>query len=612
MTLRIEDYALIGNCETCALVGVNGSIDWLGLPRFDSAACFAALLGTPENGSWQIAPADPGGTSTRHYRGDTMILETTFATPTGAVAVIDFMTRRDGATDLVRLVRGLQGSVAMRSDLAARFDYGSVMPWVSRRPDGLMQLVAGPDRLVLDTDVAMRGKDMRTVGDFEIEAGQLARFVLTWSPSFRPLPARLDPDAALAGVESFWQGWASGFKGGGEWDGAVRRSLLTLKALAHFETGGIVAAATTSLPEQIGGPRNWDYRYCWLRDATLTLYALMQSGFLQEAAAWRDWLLRAVAGSPENLQIMYGVAGERRLTEYEVPWLEGYEASTPVRVGNAAHGQRQLDVYGEVLDALYTGRCLGLEADASSWSLECKLVEHLETIWDHPDDGIWEVRGDRKNFTHSKVMAWVAFDRAIRSAQRFGLDGPLDHWSQIRDRIHRQVCKEGFDAELNAFVQSYGSSQLDASVLMIPIVGFLPASDPRVAGTIAAIERTLLRDGFVLRYDTGSGADGLPPGEGAFSRLQLLAGRRLRFAGQDGRRPEAVRAAAGLTQRSRPARRRVRPWPRAPGRQFPASVLASLFDRHGAQPDRCLRPRTSACRGRRSSEHPTLGVASHA
>lgn len=516
MTLRIEDYALIGNCETCALVGANGSVDWLGLPRFDSPACFAALLGTPENGRWQIAPAELGSQSTRQYRGDTLILETTFSTPTGAVVVIDFMTRRDAATDLVRMVKGLHGSVAMRSELVARFDYGLVVPWVSRRTDGLMQLVAGPERLLMDTDVEVHGEDMRTVGEFEIHAGQCASFVLTWSPSFQPVPPRLDPAAALAEAEAFWRGWASGFNGGGEWDGAVLRSLLTLKALAHFQTGGIIAAATTSLPEQIGGARNWDYRYCWLRDATLTLYALMQSGFLQEAVAWRDWLLRAVAGSPENLQIMYGVAGERRLTEYEVPWLAGYEASAPVRVGNAAHGQRQLDVYGELLDALYTGRRLGLEADASSWSLECKLVEHLETIWDQPDDGIWEVRGERKNFTHSKVMAWVAFDRAIRSAQEFDLDGPLEHWSQIRDRIHSQVCTEGFDPALNAFVQSYGSSQLDASVLMIPIVGFLPASDPRVAGTIAAIERTLLRDGFVLRYDTGSGADGLPPGEGAF------------------------------------------------------------------------------------------------
>jgi GH15 family glucan-1,4-alpha-glucosidase len=516
MTLRIEDYALIGNCETCALVGRDGSIDWLGLPRYDSPACFAALLGTPENGRWQIGPTDPGATSTRQYRGDTLILETTFSTTTGVAVVIDFLTRRNGATDLVRLVNGLHGTVAMRSDLIVRFDYGAVVPWVSRRPNGFLQLVAGPDRLVMDASVEVHGEDMHTVAAFDIAAGQAITFVLTWSPSFQPLPVRLDPVAALANVEAFWRDWATSFKAGGEWNGAVLRSLLTLKALAHFQTGGIIAAATTSLPEQIGGSRNWDYRYCWLRDATLTLYALMQSGFLQEASAWRDWLVRAVAGSPENLQIMYGVAGERRLTEYDVPWLPGYENSAPVRIGNAAHGQRQLDVYGEVLDALYTGRCLGLEADASSWSLECKLVEHLETIWDQPDDGIWEVRGDRKHFTHSKVMAWVAFDRVIRSAQEFGLAGPVEHWVEIRDCIHQQVCKQGFDPRLNAFVQSYGSTELDASVLMIPIVGFLPASDARVAGTIAAVGESLLKDGFVLRYNTGSGTDGLPPGEGAF------------------------------------------------------------------------------------------------
>ena len=516
MAPLIEDYALIGNCETAALVSRRGSMDWLGLPRFDSPACFAALLGSPGNGRWLVAPADGSARSSRQYRGDTMILETTFETGTGAVRIVDFMARRDGASDVVRLVQGVWGSVTMHTELIVRFDYGSVVPWVSRRSGQPLELIAGPDRLVLDTKVPLRGEDMRTVGRFEVSEGEEVSFVLTWTPSFRPRLAALDPHAALRETVEFWRGWRARFQPQGEWDGVVLRSLLTLKALAHFETGGIVAAPTTSLPEQIGGPRNWDYRYCWLRDATLTLYALMQSGFLEEAAAWRTWLLRAVAGSPDKLQIMYGIAGERRLTEYEVPWLAGYEGTAPVRVGNAAHGQRQLDVYGEVLDALYAGRRLGLAADATGWRLECQLVAHLETIWDQPDDGIWEVRGPRRHFTHSKVMAWVALDRIIRSAQEFGLDGPVAHWIEVRDRIHDDVCRHGFDAKLKSFVQSYGSGQLDASLLMIATVGVLPASDPRVAGTVAAIERTLLRDGFVLRYDTGAGTDGLPPGEGAF------------------------------------------------------------------------------------------------
>ena len=512
----IEDYALIGNCETAALVGRDGSIDWLGLPRFDSAACFASLLGSLENGRWLIAPVDPAARSTRRYRGDTLILETTFETAAGTACVTDFMTRREGAASVVRLVRGISGSVAMHTELVARFDYGSVVPWVTRQPGQRLELVAGPDRLVIDTEVPLRGESLRTVGEFKVGAGEEVSFALTWTPSFRPSPAMLDAGAALRETEAFWRDWSARFQPGGEWDGAVLRSLLTLKAMAHFETGGIVAAVTTSLPEQIGGPRNWDYRFCWLRDAALTLYALMQSGFLEEAAAWRGWLLRAVAGSPNDLQIMYGIAGERRLAEYEVPWLAGYEGSAPVRVGNAAHGQLQLDVYGEVIEALYVGRRLGLAADASSWSLECALVAHLETIWDQPDEGIWEVRGPRQHFTHSKVMAWVAFDRAIRSAQEFGLDGPVARWVEVRDRIRDDVCQHGFNAGLNSFVQAYGSEQVDASLLMIATVGFLPASDPRVAGTVAAVERTLLRDGFVLRYDTGAGADGLPPGEGAF------------------------------------------------------------------------------------------------
>ena len=516
MAGRIEDYAVIGNCETIALVGLDGSIDWLGVPRFDSAAVFAALLGSPDNGRWLIAPADAEARVRRHYRGNTLVLETTFETATGAVSIIDFMARPDGITHIVRIVRGLDGSVPMRMDLIARFDYGSVVPWVSRQPDGRLQMIAGPDRLLLDTAADLRGENMRTVAEFDVAAGQDVAFTLTWNPSFHACPPRTSPQALLPQEEAGWTNWSSAYKPVGEWDDIVLRSLITLKALAHFETGGIVAAGTTSLPEKIGGPRNWDYRYCWLRDATLTLYALIESGFLQEAGSFSDWLMRAVAGSPGELQIMYGIAGERRLTEYEVPWLSGYEGSRPVLIGNAAHGQLQLDVYGEVLEASFVARQAGLSGDGSGWALQCALIAHLEEIWHQPDNGIWEVRGGRRHFTHSKVMAWVAFDRAIRSAEDFGLDGPVERWKDVRERIHADVCANGFDPQQNCFVQFYGSKELDASLLMIPLVGFLPPDDPRITGTVGAIERHLLRDGFVLRYDTGSGADGLPPGEGAF------------------------------------------------------------------------------------------------
>jgi GH15 family glucan-1,4-alpha-glucosidase len=533
MPSRIEDYAVIGNCETTALVGRDGSIDWLGMPRFDSGACFAALLGETRHGRWLIAPAAADARVTRRYRDDTLILETTFETQEGAICVIDFMTRHSGFSDVVRVVRGLRGTVAMHAELVVRFDYGSVVPWVSRQPDGRLLFIAGPDRVMLDTRVPLRGEDMRTVGEFTVDAGQDIAFTLSWSPSYRRPPKRFDATAALGQIEAFWSHWVAAFRPAGEWSDAVLRSLLTLKALAHRETGGIVAASTTSLPERIDGPRNWDYRYCWLRDATFTLSALLGAGFLGEAKAWRDWLVRAAAGSPDDLQIMYGVAGERRLTEYEVPWLPGYEGSAPVRVGNAAAGQVQLDVYGETIGALYVARKAGLGGDAPSWDLEYALIEHLATIWDQPDDGIWEVRGGRRHFTHSKVMAWVAFDRAVRSAEDFGLDAPLDRWRALRETIHRQVCERGFNADRNSFVQSYGTTALDASLLLIPIVGFLPASDPRVRGTVAAIERELVHDGLVLRYDTEAGADGLPPGEGAFLACSfwlvdnyLLQGRR--------------------------------------------------------------------------------------
>jgi len=516
MPSRIEDYAIIGNCETMALVGRDGSIDWLGFPRFDSPACFAALLGDSGHGRWLVEPAGKATCVARRYRGATLILETDFETNDGAVRVTDFMGHRDGVSDLVRVVTGLRGTVPMRTEFIARFDHGQVTPWVSRQDDGRLRFVAGPDQLLLDATVALHGEGLRTVAAFEVRAGEEVSFTLSWAPSWRPPPASPPAAAALARVEGFWLDWGAAFKPAGPWADAVLRSVLTLKALTHRQTGGIVAAGTTSLPEMLGGSRNWDYRFCWLRDATFTLYAMIESGFLAEAAAWREWLLRAIAGGPENLQVMYGVAGERRLTEYEAPWLPGYEASTPVRIGNAAAGQVQLDVYGEVIDALYVARRAGLPPEAASWKLECALIAHLETIWDEPDDGIWEMRGGRKHFTHSKVMAWVAFDRAVRSVEEFNLEGPVDRWRAVRDAIHSQVCERGFDPARNAFVQSYGDTTLDASLLLIPIVGFLPPGDRRVRGTVAAIERHLMRDGLVLRYDTGQGADGLPPGEGVF------------------------------------------------------------------------------------------------
>ena len=516
MASPLEDYAIIGNCETVALVGRNGSIDWLGLPRFDSAACFAALLGTEDHGRWLISPVPPAPRISRQYREATLILETTFETNEGAVVLIDCMSRRDGTCSVFRRVKGLRGRVSMQVDLTVRFDYGTSVPWVSRAPDGRIQFVAGPDRLLLQTSLAVVNRDLRTTACFDVAAGEEVDFALSWSLSFRPAPAEVNIGKTIDGVEQNWRHWAQRFENHGEWSEAVLRSLITLKALTHHETGGIVAAATTSLPEDIGGIRNWDYRYCWLRDATLTLYALLESNFVEEADAWRQWLLRAVAGSPDQLQIMYGVAGERRLDEWTIPWLPGYENSAPVRIGNAASGQIQLDVYGEVMDALYFGRKKGLPTDDAMWALERTLIAHLEKIWREPDEGLWEVRGGRRQFTHSKIMAWVAIDRAIRSAEEFGLEGPLDEWRTMRQEIHDDVCQNGFDTSLGSFVQSYGSKHLDASLLMTALLGFLPITDPRVQGTIAAIERGLMHDGFVLRYDTDTAVDGLPSGEGAF------------------------------------------------------------------------------------------------
>ena len=520
MPAPIEDYALLGDCETAALVARDGSIDWLCWPRFDSPACFAALLGTPENGRWKIAPAARAPRVTRRYRGDTMILETDFETPDGAVTLVDFMPVRGGQSDIVRTVVGRRGRVAMHTEFIVRFDYGSTVPWVSHVDDGtargMLRAIAGPDMVLLRSDIPLRGKGLTTVGDFVVREGETVSFVLTYAFSHEKTPVPVEPVAALADTEKFWTEWAARCSYEGEWRDAVMRSLLTLKALTYRPTGGIVAAPTTSLPEQVGGSRNWDYRYCWLRDATLTLLSLMDAGYYDEAAAWRDWLLRAAAGSPEQLQIMYGLRGERHLREWVIPWLAGYEGSTPVRIGNAAYGQRQLDVYGEVIDALYQGRRGGLPDSVEARRLGHALVAHLERVWAEPDEGLWEVRGPRQHFTHSKVMAWVAFDRAVKTAERLGLPGPLERWRRVRDEIHAEVCHRGFDARRNTFVQAYGSRQLDASLLMLPLVGFLPAGDPRVRGTVGAIERGLMSDGLVLRYDSRVTDDGLPPGEGTF------------------------------------------------------------------------------------------------
>jgi GH15 family glucan-1,4-alpha-glucosidase len=514
---RIEDYALIGDLQTAALVARDGSIDWLCLPRFDSGACFAALLGTIENGRWLLAP-ETAKTPSRRYVDDTLILETTWETDEGCARVLDFMPPRGKAPDVVRIVEGLDGRVQMRSELVIRFDYGSIVPWV-RRVDDARLAIAGPDSLCFRTPARTRGENMRTVSTFAVEKGDRVPFVLTWNPSHEGLPPPIDPDEALADTESFWTEWVRLCTADvpEEWGDVLRRSLIVLKALTYEPTGGIVAAPTTSLPEWIGGVRNWDYRYCWLRDATLTLLALLHADHEEEAAAWRTWLLRAVAGDPADMQIMYGVAGERRLTEFSVPWLRGYEDSVPVRIGNAASEQLQLDVYGEVMDALYQARAHGLATERPAWSLQQKLLEHLETIWREPDYGIWEIRGDARHFVHSKVMAWVAFDRAVRSVELHDLEGPIDHWRELRDEIHRDICENGYDQALGSFTQSYGSKQLDASLLLIPLVGFLPADDPRVRGTIEAIGNDLVIDGLVLRYHTlDREIDGLPAGEGIF------------------------------------------------------------------------------------------------
>ena len=518
MPLRIEDYALIGDCETAALVGRDGSIDWLCWPRFDSDACFAALLGTPDHGRWKIAPQDGEARVTRRYRPGTLILETRFETPDGVVTLVDFMPQRDDASNIVRLVKGERGSVAICLELVLRFGYGSIVPWVSRLEDGRRRAIAGPDMALLTSPVEVRGENLTTIAEFTVNEGEALPFVLTYASSHLPPPDPIDPEKALAATESFWTEWSGRCRSAGPWSDVVTRSMITLKALTYAPTGGIVASPTTSLPEQLGGTRNWDYRFCWLRDATLTLLALMNAGYFEEAQAWRDWLVRAVAGSPSQAQILYGIAGERRMTEWEVPWLPGYEGAAPVRIGNKAHVQLQLDVYGEVLDAFYQARKGGLARSDAAAAVQLAFLDHLEKVWREPDESIWEIRGERRQFTYSKIMAWVAFDRAVKSFETFGRGDPgrADKWRRLRAEIHADVCRNAFDADLGSFVQCYGGKELDASLLLIPAVGFLPAEDLRVRGTVEAIERRLLVDGFVLRYDTGTSDDGLPPGEGAF------------------------------------------------------------------------------------------------
>ncbi|ABS01587.1 glycoside hydrolase family 15 protein [Kineococcus radiotolerans] len=512
---RIEDYALIGDLHTAALIDRTGSIDWLCFPRFDSPACFAALLDTPDAGHWRLGPSGGATSSRRRYRGSSLVLETEWDTPDGTVRVTDFMPPRGHHPDVIRIVEGLEGEVRMSSELALRFDYGSIVPWVRRRGDEL-EAVAGPDSVWFWSTVDIQGRDLTSVSDFVVREGERVPFVLTWGKSHEAMPHRPDPFHALQDTLEFWDEWNRTDTVEGRWEEAVTRSLVVLKAMTYAPTGGIVAAVTTSLPEELGGTRNWDYRYCWLRDATYTLQAMLLSGHVEEAAAWRDWLLRTVAGDPGDLQIMYGLDGARRLPEMELPWLKGYEGSSPVRIGNDAAGQLQLDVWGEVLDSLFLARQAGLEREDDSWNLQKALMHHLEARWQEPDNGLWEMRGDRRHFTHSKVMAWVAADRMVRSVEEFGLNGPVQRWRRVRDEIRADVLAHGVSPTTGTFTQSYGSDNLDASLLLIPRVGFLPFDDPRVVATVEAIQRDLTQDGLVMRYRTEESADGLPGSEGVF------------------------------------------------------------------------------------------------
>jgi GH15 family glucan-1,4-alpha-glucosidase len=515
VTLRIEDYALIGDTQTAALVGIDGSIDWLCLPRFDSAACFAALLGTPDNGRWLIAPKRGRRATRRSYRNRSLVLTTEWETKSGTVRVTDFMPPRADMPNMVRLVEGVSGSVQMRTELVLRFDYGRLVPWV-RRVGGDLCAVSGPDAVCLRSSVPVHGEGLRTEADFTVKAGEVASFVLTWHPSHVAPHEPPHAGGALERTLTWWGDWCARLHYQGAWAEEVAESLVVLKAMTFGPTGGIVAAPTTSLPEEIGGVRNWDYRYCWVRDAAFSLWALHVGGYTDESRAFVDWLLRAAGGDPANLQVLYGPGGESRLPEFEVDWLSGYENSRPVRIGNAAATQFQLDVYGEVLDTLHLARQFGIGADDEEWGLGRHLVDFVVDHWQEPDEGIWEVRGPRRHFTHSKVMAWVALDRAVRAIEKFGRDGPLEKWREIRQQIHDDVIKKGFDEKRNTFTQYYGSSELDASLLMIPLVHFLPATDARMRGTVEAIKKELMVDGFVLRYPTQKTDDGLPPGEGSF------------------------------------------------------------------------------------------------
>ncbi len=515
--MRLEDYGFVGDTHSGALIGANGSIDWLCTPRFDSDACFAALLGTEKNGCWKIAPKEKPERVNQSYRGETLILETVFETSSGSVRLIDFMPPRGKYRDVIRIVEGIKGRVEMEMKLIIRFDYGMTIPWVQHSEEGLTA-TAGPNALILRCDVPTFGEDFSTAARFNVGEGERKSFVLTWHPGHVPPPKSVEAQDSLTQTETYWREWADRCTYRGEWRDAVVRSLLTLKALTYAPTGGIMAALTTSLPEKLGGIRNWDYRFCWLRDATFTLYSLMLAGYTEEAAAWSNWLLRAVAGDPAQLQIMYGAAGERRLTEIHLGHLPGYENSLPVRVGNAASEQFQLDVYGEVMDAMHLAREMKIDTDPAHWHLEKHLVDFVAANWMKPDEGIWEIRGPRRHFTHSKVMAWVAIDRAVRAVEEFGLDGDVDQWRELRHTIHAQVCAQGFHLQRRAFTQFYGSDKLDASVLMIPLVGFLPATDDRVRSTVELIEKELVVDGFVQRYHPFQSVevDGLPPGEGSF------------------------------------------------------------------------------------------------
>lgn len=516
MSLPIEDYAMIGDCHTAALVSKQGSIDWLCLPHFDSPACFAALLGSSENGHWSITPTDPVRSVRRRYREGTLILETEFETDKGSVTLTDFMTPRKEMPELVRLIVGTRGQVQLNLELVIRFDYGSVVPWV-RRTDSGISAIAGPDMLSLRTEVPLRGENFKTVAAFTVNEGQKISFDLAWYPSHQNEPRPLDVNATLQDTNDWWRDWSNRCSYQGEWRDPVMRSLITLKALTFLPTGGIVAAPTTSIPELLGGVRNWDYRFCWVRDATLTLHSLLDAGYQDEAREWREWLLRAVAGSPSELNIVYGLRGERRLTELELPWLPGYEKSAPVRTGNAAYKQFQLDIFGEVANTLFQCRQSGLgPAEDSGEDVAEALLEFLESGWDRPDEGIWEMRGPRRHFVHSKIMAWVAVDRAIRSEEQGWFAGDIDRWKRLRATIHNQVCEQGFDTGLNSFVQYYGSKHLDASILMMPLVGFLSANDARVVGTVKAIETHLMGNGFVARYTQDPAVDGMPHGEAMF------------------------------------------------------------------------------------------------